>query len=358
MGKLYLITGDDEFAVKERSRALAFQLSGGPPEQNVAVEIIDGDNAELKLTEIAANFLNALRTPPFLCDEKIVWLRHFPDFDLFSGKKSDGVYQEIASWLGSELPADVTVLLDGFGFDGRKSFGKSLKAAGAEIEILNTIKSTDKRYADDRRLNIGEICRQAGKTIEPTAVQFLVETIGGDSGTLRNELEKLFCYTGSNPAVTLEDCRSICSKTSETVSWEFTGAIASRNLPLALRLLGVLLRQGEPEIRLMATLSGEYQKLIQTKLAMRQLQITRVSPRTFDSLPASVKEEFPDNPLLKLHPFRAFKVYEGALNTSDAELIRNLNLVRNASRALVSGGGDRRIILEQLVIKLVQRCPA
>ena len=68
-----------------------------------------------------------------------------------------------------------------------------------------------------------------------------------------------------------------------------------------------------------------------------------------------MKEEFPNTPLLKIHPFRAYKVCEAAANYTDAELIRNLELVRNANRALVSGGGDRRIILEQLIIKLTRR---
>ena len=51
MGKLYVITGDDEFAVKERSRALAAELAGGarlpaaspPPE----VTALAGDGAVL-----------------------------------------------------------------------------------------------------------------------------------------------------------------------------------------------------------------------------------------------------------------------------------------------------------------------
>ena len=114
-------------------------------------------------------------------------------------------------------------------------------------------------------------------------------------------------------------------------------------------------RQGEPEIRLMYALSGEFQKLIQTRLAMKQLKLTRVSPRTFDSLPESLKKEFPDNPLLKLHPYRAFKTCEGASGFSDGELARDLEAVRNASRALVSGGGEPRIILEQLVLRLTAR---
>jgi hypothetical protein len=59
--------------------------------------------------------------------------------------------------------------------------------------------------------------------------------------------------------------------------------------------------------------------------------------------------------LLKLHPYRAFKVCENAAAFSDEVLAKDLELVRNAARALVSGGGDRRMVLEQLVLKLSMR---
>ncbi|UKI34362.1 MAG: hypothetical protein L6W00_13910 [Lentisphaeria bacterium] len=43
MGRLVIISGDDDFAVKERARAVAGELAGGEFEENPAVEIIAGD---------------------------------------------------------------------------------------------------------------------------------------------------------------------------------------------------------------------------------------------------------------------------------------------------------------------------
>lgn len=355
MGICHIITGDDEFAVKERARALVRELGGESFEDDPGFEVIPGDSVELRPEEAAGRFLEALRTPPFLCGSKLVWLRHWADFEPFGAKEPLPVYTEILEFLRQPLPEELTVVIDGFNFDGRKAWTKALKAAGVRVEVFAKAKSNDRNYADNRRLGIREICRELGKTIEPAAAGFLTETIGGDSGLLHNELEKICCYVGDAPEIRLEDCRAVVSRTPETVSWEFTGAIVGRDRPRALRLLDIMLRQGEPEIRLMYALSGEFQKLIQTRLAMKQLKLTRVSPRTFDSLPESLKKEFPDNPLLKLHPYRAFKTCEGASGFSDGELARDLEAVRNASRALVSGGGEPRIILEQLVLRLTAR---
>ena len=355
MGRLVIISGDDDFAVKERARAVAGELAGGEFEENPAVEIIAGDGEELKPDAVVARFLDALRTPPFLCDSKLVWLRHFRDLELFSAKEPDDGVAGVLEILSNPLPPELSVLIDGGGLDQRKSFAKAMKSAGAGLEVLNAVKATDRRFADERRGSLRDICSELGKSLDPAAAQFLTETIGGDSGLLRNELEKLCSYVGEAAVITLADCRAVCSRTPETVSWEFTGAIVGRDRPRALRLLDIMLRRGEPEIRLMYALSGEFQKLIQTRLAMKQLKLTRVTPRTFDSLPESLKKEFPDNPLLKLHPFRAFKTCEGAAGFTDAELAGNLEAVRNASRALVSGGGEPRIILEQLVLRLTAR---
>ncbi len=352
MGKLYVVCGDDEFAIKERARARATELAGGSPEENQSVEIIAGNSDEAKPEEIVAQFLDAVSTPAFLSSDKLVWLRHFPDFGLFSAKNATSVYKAVVALLSQPLPADLTVLMDGLGLDINKSFGKSLKAADAVIEVLNLVKTTDRRYSVDRNTNIKDLCKAANKSIASDAVQYLTETLGGDTGTLFNELEKLFCYTSNKQTITLNDCQTICCRTLETVSWEFTGAITSRSRAKTLALLHVLLRQNETEMRLLASLSYEFNKQIQTKLAMRQLNLTQVQARTFDMLPASLKEKFPDNPLLKLHHYRAFKMCETAMSFSDAELRRNLELIRNASLALVSGGGDRRLILEQLVINL------
>ena len=356
MGKLWLICGDDEFAVKERARTVAVQLGDGvAPEENPALEIVAGDSEERRDEAIIGSFLEALRTPPFLCDRKLIWLRHFRNLDALNEKNGSTGAAEVTAILSAPLPAEVTVLIDGFNCDQRKGFFKSLKGAGAEIEVLNAVRAGDRKAADNRKFSIRELAQEFGCEIAADAVQFLSETIGGDSGTLYHELEKISCYVGEASRITLADCRAICSRTPETVSWEFTGAIVDRDAARALELLNVLLKQGEAEIRLLAALSGEFQKQIQTRLALRQLNIRHLSPRTFDSIPDELRERYPDNPLLKMHPFRAFKTCEGAMKFRDAELARNLELLRDAGRALVSGGGDRRIILEQLILSLTVR---
>ena len=185
-------------------------------------------------------------------------------------------------------------------------------------------------------------------------MQFLIEVIGGDSGILANELEKLANYTGNAPEITLDDCRAIVSRTPEAIIWEYTEAIQNGRKDTALKTLALMARQNEPgfEMRLIAMLSNSFQKSLNCRLAMQELGIQRPSPGAFENLSDEIKAKYPDNPLIKLHPYRAFKMCEAAVKLNGAAIAGKLTLIRDTSRALVTGGGEPRILLEQLTIKL------
>ncbi|UKI34363.1 MAG: hypothetical protein L6W00_13915 [Lentisphaeria bacterium] len=72
-----------------------------------------------------ARFLDALRTPPFLCDSKLVWLRHFRDLELFSAKEPDDGVAGVLEILSNPLPPELSVLIDGGGLDQREILRQS-----------------------------------------------------------------------------------------------------------------------------------------------------------------------------------------------------------------------------------------
>lgn len=355
MGKLYLISGDDDFARKQRARETVILVANcEEPESADHVEIVQGDLPELKLDVIADRFLDALRTPPFLAPEKVVWMRHHPDLDSWTNESAPAVVKELVAFLSLPLPGELSVVVDGPGLDKRKALWKNLQKAGAAFDMLTVSRSTDRNFAESRRNLLTNFAKSTGKRLLPDAMQYLTEVIGGDSGTLANELEKLACYTGNAPEITIEDCRAIVSRTPEAVIWEYTDAIQNLRCEAALHALAMLAQQNDQgfEIKLIAMLSNSFQKSLNCRFAMQQLGIRRPSPGAFENISEELKAKYPDNPLIKLHPYRAFKMCEAAAKLDGAAIARKLTLIRNASRALVSGGGKPRIILEQLTIKL------
>ena len=160
--------------------------------------------------------------------------------------------------------------------------------------------------------------------------------------------------SGNSPEITIDDCRAIVSRTPEAVIWEYTDAIQNGRKNEALNTLALLSSQHEPgmELKLIYMLSNAYQKSLNCRLAMQELGIRHPTPAAFENLSQEIKAKYPNNPLIKLHPFRAYKMCEAAAKLDGASLAAKLTLIRNANRALVSGGGDAGIILEQLTLKL------
>jgi DNA polymerase III delta subunit len=263
-----------------------------------------------------------------------------------------GTAELVLQLLCTPAPEEVDIVVDGPGLDLRKSFAKNLKSSGAKIELFQTLQASDKNYAENRRQILENMIVSNGKQLEPKAVQYLLETVGGNSANLANEVEKLLLYTGDAPLITLADCEAITSRTPEAVGWEFTSAVTAGEASRALKLLDLLFVKDSDIIPLLASLSNEYQRYSKLIPAMRELGVTHASPRSFDNLAPDVKSRFPDNPLLKCHPFRAYKMCEAAQKLGGHKIAEKLAMIRDASCSAVSGGSDSRILMEQLILKL------
>ena len=122
MAEFHVISGDDDFARKERARQRVSALLGGGIEGNPALEIVPGDG-ERSWEECAAELLSVLRTPPFLVPRRVVWLRHFDELDRFGDAKPGSALAAAAELLLSgERPDDTDIVIDGKTLDQRKAF--------------------------------------------------------------------------------------------------------------------------------------------------------------------------------------------------------------------------------------------
>lgn len=369
MGRFYLFSGDDDVAMKTAARELVVRLCGAEPEQCPELEVIAGDveeSRDCRPEHIIAGLLNALRTPPFLTADKKIWLKHFNYFDKLqeAGAKTPlgAVAEELTGFLKAGLPDDVTLVIDGLGIDQRKAFFKACKAVpGGEIEFFKKTRLEDKDkkgYAESQAERIKAICGKLGKQIDFRSIEFLVATVGTDTGRLINEVEKVACYAGDRENITMADCRAVCSRTPEALGYEFSNALLDRDAAGALELIDTLIEQMKSqreggsgmELNLLSSAVRGFQELIKTRCAAAELGIRgNIGRSFFDSIR---KEDYPGNYLAGLHPFRAYMLCSKALSFSPRELAGILDSILQANRALVSGTGEPRMVLEQLVLKI------
>ncbi len=372
MGAFYLISGNEDYAVKERANEMMRALCGDPPDDNPSLEIIRGDSDNEKAPQVLDKLLLSLDSPAFFSSEKTVWLKHFLKFDeAFSEpttKKKPSRLDRLAAFLQDGIPADITLVIDGPGLDRRKAFYKVAAAAcessGGRLEWFEKADPKSKGFAKQLIHRIQSIVMDRGKRIEDAAASFLAETIGADEARLGNEIEKLLTYAGDKPVVTFADCREVCSRATETLAWAFSSALVERNSRKALELIPSIMEHLEqdkgsskPEIVLIYSVMGEFRNLASVKCEGVKLGIPEdASSDYFYRMNERYKQSPPPvkSPLFSMHPFRAFKAWENARRFTDRELVLAFRELVNANRAIVSSGGNARIALELLAIKIAE----
>lgn len=369
MGKLFLISGNEDFTVKERASLLVVSLCGENPEDNTALEIIRGDDDAEKFGVTLEKFLSALETPPFLSPEKIVWLKHFSKFaDAFgetSTKKKKSRLDQICDFLKDGLPKELTVIIDGTGMDRRKAFykicEKLAKETGGALEWHEKADPKVKGYAQILHRKIREMMAAESKRIDEQGTAFLAETIGGDAARLKNEIDKLVSYLGDREQASLEDCLKICSRSTETLSWEFSSALSAKNAQKALSMIPSILETleqergasgGRGELALISAANSEFKNLLSAKCESERYSIPpRADANYFYSLFESRKGAENNSSFFSLHPFRAYKLWENAARFTDEEISRAFGAIFVANKQMVTGG-DMRLALENLVVKI------
>ena len=196
--------------------------------------------------------------------------------------------------------------------------------------------------------------------MDDDAAAYLAEIAGGDAGSLKSEIEKLVSYSGDNQRITLADCREICSRSDETLSWEFSSALAEKNPAKALELIPGIMEtmmqergaSTNAEIALVGAVNSEFKRLAAIRSEAARFQIPdRASADFFYNLAEAHKGE-KDSILLSLHPYRAFMIWNNLRRFSDKELAKAFQYILQANLALVTGSIDSRLALESLVMNI------
>jgi DNA polymerase-3 subunit delta len=364
MGKFYIIYGENELAVKKRSLALAKEFADIKSENsgddnlssdNCSTEIISGDT--MGFDEVLNHLTSELQTPPFLTPEKTVFLRYFKDLEKLINPTSKLGESLLETLLNSSYDSNINLIIEApeATLDLRKANAKKIKGV-ATLESFENLKLSDKKYQEMKSEIIRDAVQKNGKTISHDAVRFLCEALPNDSGVMANEIEKLVIFLGEEKNISLATCQEVCAKTPESLIYLFTNALIEKNLASSIKLLDTLIANGEVEMRIMVAISNEVQKIVQTRLAMEELQVQHnLHPGTFNSIDVVLKNKYPNNFLLKQHPFRAFKLCESALSWDKDAIAHALKCTSEANLAIVSGKMPPRSALEQLIFQLCRK---
>lgn len=365
MGKVFLISGNDDHALKNKAREVIAQLCGENYDDNPSLEVVagDGDN-EKKPHLVVGDCISSLLTPPFLCPDKTVWLKNL-SFEVLS--KSSGTekvdmleseLEKLKEIIEGGLAKEVSLVISGPGMDRRSSLYKFLQKH-SEVHFFAKADMNAKDFGEAVRGIIYDYCTVNGMKISRDAIEYLSLATGADSGRIKSELDKLLAFITPRKEIGIEDCVQICSRTPEAATWAYSNAVSDKNLHAALSALEMTLDTTKnAEMGILYSLISTFNSMLAIKNAATILRVRPgCSSNAFAELlknpPPAAKSELEGSSLLKMHPYRAYMVFKSSEKFSDSKLVEIISDLMKTNRAMVSGSViPERMLLEQLTMKI------
>ncbi len=248
---VYFYWGEDSYRLNQACQGLRQKLVD-PAWESFNFEKLPGDQADSLVPAIT----QAL-TPPFGSGQRLVWLE-----DTMVGQRCTA---ELLAELERTLPLIPTnshlLLTSRNKPDGRSKAVKFLQAQAqfCEFSLIPAWKT------DELERQIQQIAKAQGLELTAEALTLLVEAVGNDTRQLVNELEKLRLYVPAQTAITAQQVQDLVTTTSQS-SLELASTILQGQVGKSLDLLADLLRQNEPPLRLLASLTRQFRTWLWVKL--------------------------------------------------------------------------------------------
>ncbi len=328
---LYLLAGEEKYLVKRGARRLIRRAGGESfPEFNCQ-EFGSGSSVD--------SIADAVEALPFFAEHKCVALSDW-NVEERDSAELDKLYELLDS-----VPETTTLVLwyPTLEFDGKKSakWKKLLKKVQEKGGVLFFERRSE---ADLQKLLLRE-AEKAGCGLSRQLAGRIVEYAGRDVTQLLGEMEKLCAFalgsaSGGPPEITADMVEDLVPKTMETTVFLMSNALVAGNYEKAYSLLDTLLYQNEEPIAILGALASAYVDMARVRAALESGQ------------PAAAAGEYGD---YKGKEFRLRNAERNGRSLKPEVLRQSLDLLLEADMALKGSRLEGRIVLEELIAKLLSR---
>lgn len=326
---LYLVAGEEKYLVKRTAaRIIKAAYSEDFPEFN-----FNQFSADAGVDAVA----DAAMALPLFAEHKCVSVSDW-NVDEMNAAELSKLYELLSS-----VPESTSLVLwyPTLEFDGKKSakWKKLLK----ECEKVGTVVWCERRSRSELLRLLHREAEKAGVELSPQNAQRVLDYAGADVTRLFSEMEKLCAYAlgsaGDAPAaITAEMIETLVPKTTETTVFLMANALVAGDYERAYALLDVLLTQGEEPIAILGALSASF------------VDMTRVRTALESGCTASDASAYGD---YKGKEFRLRNAERSVRGIKPEHLERSMHLLLEADLALKSSRAEGRLILEELIAKLM-----
>lgn len=268
---------------------------------------------------------------PMMCDKKFVILT---DYDFEGCSKSD--FDKLCTII-AETPDTCIFIL---AFDvlqiSVKKNNKLTKLVTAAEKNSGLAVCLDHRTVPELIKMLSNGAQKRGCKLDSASAKYLIETVGEDINTLKNELDKLCAYSKGGE-ITKKTVDLVCTKTVEASVYALSKHIIECNMPQAVKILDELFFLKVEPIIVLSTISGFYVDMYRAFLGKdRGMQASEIAEEFgYKGREFVVRNAISD---MKRFDFSKFNLSFDAL--------------RFADKSLKSFSSNPRIILEQLIVRL------
>lgn len=240
-----------------------------------------------------------------------------------------------------------------------------------------------------------KILAENEKTMNRAAFAALCEMTGFDLRTFLNNLDKLIDFSGDRREITVEDIEFVLERTKKDPVYEFTNALAARNMERALFFLKSLLSDDFHPLQIMTAMINQIRRLLLLRIfieervtdiwrsdmpyqifqkqimpiAQEHDQNLRLQAKAWDEIlnpdqdsgqvKKKKKMQKAETDLLVApnpnSPYPIYKLLQRATRFSKEDLLRALETLSRADMLLKSSGHSPRSVLENAIFNICGR---
>ena len=279
----YFLFGPDPHLVQEASTKLLTAI------QEWAKGGVLQHVADLDETAVA-ELINAARNLPLFAPRQIITVKSVMKLRENQARKFEEYFKN---------PSPFTTLIFVAGALDKDDKKKKI------FEILNSGAQVVELFALNEKEIKGWIAAEfnaAGASVEPSAIDLLLESQGSDLGRLSREIEKLILYAGSEKKITLPMAAACSGFCREHTVYEFLNAVIAKEKLKALRLVGEMMSDGSEALTMISVLSRQLRQLLQIRELSgksgaaeigRQIGLNRASPFLVEKMTSQAKRFSP-----------------------------------------------------------------
>ena len=195
-------------------------------------------------------------TQPFMADRRLVVVRDLPA--LIGRTDAD---EKLITWLPSVPDSTILLFYCTGKPDGRKKLYNTIKKMGGVVTFA-PLKGSELVHF------VTEGFKAAGKECDQHTAEYLIFTVGDDTGLLQTEISKISSYAGDRSTILASDVTELATPSTECTVFQMVDAVVSGQKSRALTLLRNQLLNGTDRMAILAMLLRQYRLLQHVKIML------------------------------------------------------------------------------------------